>query len=180
MEAEGLPEILVCCYQTTRRQKLEGINLAKVINVRHLESPSIVANGQCSFRSQSHSAGWSWCAVFLRFVFRFGIVVEAGVTMSWSWPSQASERACIVTGATVFVRGTSLQLEFMCRVLESFRQYCTVYTRTWLVSRRLYSTWCPIFRSIRYNGSLKRSCDSSLPSLSDVKFCCYFYSYDFV
>jgi len=44
MEAEGSSEILVSCYQTTRRQNLEGINLAKVMNVMHLESPNIVAS----------------------------------------------------------------------------------------------------------------------------------------
>ena len=65
MEAEGFSEILVSCYQTTRRQILEGINHAKVMNVRHLESHNIVASGRCSFRSQSHSAGWSWvCSLF--------------------------------------------------------------------------------------------------------------------
>jgi len=118
VEAEGFSEILVSCYQTTRRQNLEGINLAKVMNVRHLESPNIVASGQCSFRRQSHSAGWSWCAVFLRFMFRFSIDVEGGVTMSRSWPSLTRERACVVTGVTVFVGGKSLQLMCMCRMLE--------------------------------------------------------------
>src|SRR5215469_8376946 len=117
MEAEGSTEILVSFYQTTRRQNLEGINLAEVMNVRHLESPNIVANIQCAFRIQSHSAGWSWFAVFLRFVFRCGVFVEDGVTKSWSWPSLAREkRACVVTEVTVFVGGTLLQLMCMCRV----------------------------------------------------------------
>jgi hypothetical protein len=73
--------------------------------------------------------------------------------MACSWPSVAREWACVVTGVTVFVGGTSLQLMCMCRVLESYRQYRTVYM--WLLSRRLYSALWPIFRSISYNDSLR-------------------------
>jgi hypothetical protein len=72
--------------------------------------------------------------------------------MSWSWPSLTRERACVVTGVTAFVGGTSLQLMCMRSVFESYRQYRTVYT--WLLSSRLYLALCLIFRSISYNDSL--------------------------